>query len=493
MPFRPMIIAAGLFLGAGGALAQSTESTASAPQGVALSIYEEGFGLVSELRRITPARGENVIRFLQLPSQLDASTVSFIPLAARSGLEILEQQYLYDLRSPEVLLNRYVGRPVEVYSAGERYVGRLLAAPAWRPEPAGLLALDVEPDGTRMFMDASKIDQVVLPNAKALSFREPMLTWRAQVDQEGPQNIRLTYRVDGLSWLATYEVVLDEDGKTAYFAGRIGLENRSGGAFKDAQIHIVAPAQGRWNNLRRSAVKEIRDSAPPLRYLYGSTEPSFEPPEGVARTTSYRLPQPVTLEDGDNKYVQYARVDALPVTRFYIYDGVRFDRFQRNRRNDWNYGTEFHSTVETHLNFPNEAPVGLGLDLPPGLFRLYQRRADASVELIGEDILIPTPADHEGHVRVGPARGLRGERERTGYAEITPLRVYEETFQIRLENNTEEPVEIRVVEHLYRWHDFEIVRADTEYALTGEQTIEFRPSLNPGGRRSIHYTVRYSW
>jgi hypothetical protein len=117
---------------------------------------------------------------------------------------------------------------------------------------------------------------------------------------------------------------------------------------------------------------------PRLRYAYGATEPSFEEATAsLAPVHTYRLEQPVTLRHGDHKFVQYARVDELPVTRFYVYDGVRFDRFQRHRRNDWNYGTESHSIVETHLQFDNEAPEGLGINLPPGQFRLYQRKATA--------------------------------------------------------------------------------------------------------------------
>ncbi len=115
------------------------------------------------------------------------------------------------------------------------------------------------------------------------------------------------------------------------------------------------------------------------------------------------------------------------------------------------------------------------------------------MEYLGEDHLAATPAGGEGVARVGPARGLRGERVRTSYTEITPLHVYEESFQINLENDTDESVEVAVVEHLYRWPDYEIVRADTAYERTGEQTITFQPTLKPGGRRSLHYTVRYSW
>ncbi len=475
------------------------ESEASPPQSTALVLYDQGFGLVSEMRRLTPASGENVIRFRQLPPLLDPSTVSFIPLVGLPGLQVLEQQFFYDSASPDKLLTRYLGRPIEVVAQGERHAGRLLHAPRWAEAPgqAGLLMIESDDREARVFVRADNVQQVVLPDVRRLAHIEPVLQWRAQVDQEGPQNIRLTYRVDEIRWQAAYEVVLDEDGESAYFAARVGLDNQSGGDFQEAGIQLIATERGLLADRRRSAVaspRAQRTTAPALRYMYGAEEPTFEETAATLMPVqTYRLEQPVTLKHGDHKFVQYARVDALPVSRFYVYDGVRFDRFQRHRRNDWNYGTESHSVVDTHLRFENDPAEGLGLNLPPGLFRLYQRKADGAVEFLGEDTLLPTSVGEPGHVLLGAARGLRGERERTGYTEITPLRVYEETFQIRLENNTTDTVEIRVVEHLYRWHEFEIVRADAEYEQTGDQTIEFRPTLRPDGRRTIHYTVRYSW
>lgn len=489
---------AGLAVGAHGQ-GEPVESEASAPQTTAIALYDQGFGLVSEMRRLTPARGENLIRFRQLPTRLNPATVSFIPLVGLPGLEVLEQQFLYDPSSPDLLLTRYLGRSVEVLADGERHAGRLLHAPrrADAEQDAGVLVLESPEGGARVYLDADRMRQIVLPDAREHVHIEPVLQWRVEAQQEGPQNIRLTYRVEDIRWNAAYEVVLDEDGQTAYFAGRVGLDNRSGGTFREAGIQLIATERGLLRDRRQSAVTSPRDrrtASAALRYMYGADEPVFEETAAtLAPVQSYRLSQPVTLEDGDHKFVQYVRVDRMPVERFYVYDGVRFDRFQRHRRNDWNYGTESHSVVETHLQFNNESAEGLGMDLPPGQFRLYQRKTDGSVEFLGEDQLLPTDADEAGHVLLGPARGLRCERERTSYTEITPLRVYEETFQITLENNTDEAAEIRVVEHLYRWHEYEIVRADAEYEEPAEQTIEFRPTLKPGGRRTIHYTVRYSW
>ncbi len=486
------------FIGLESARAEVVEVEASGPQGAGISIYDAGFGLVTELRRLTLAPGENAVRFGRLPRRLDPSTVSVVPLTGGDLVDVLDQKFVYDLASAEQLFARYLGQEVEVHTRDGIQTGRLLAAPDWDGEPGrGRPLVLAAPDGgARMFIRPDSIVKVLFPGASRMAYLEPTLIWRAETEREGPQSLRLSYRSDGFSWQAAYEAIVTPEGDRAHFAGRVVIENRSGGDFEEALIQLISTERGAAEHPRRSAVTAPRDRVErtPLRYAYGEHEPAFEKTvTSLAPVHTYRLARPQTLEHGATRLVQYALAPELPVSRFYVYDGVKFDRFQRYRRNDWNYGTEYHTTVETHLKFENTEHGGLGINLPGGMLRLYQQRDDDSVEFIGEDFLLPTESGEEGHVLLGPARGLRGERERTGYIEVTPLHEYEESFHIRLENNSDETVEIRVVEHLYRWHEFEIVRADTEYEITGPQTIEFRPTLRPGGRRSIHYTVRYSW
>lgn len=482
------------------ARAQVAVSDASSPQSVVLSLYDQGFGLVSEMRRITPARGLNRLRFTGLPAGVDPGTLSFIPLGAAGGIDVLEQRFRHDLASPEAMLRRYIGHRVEVQTATGVVTGNLLHASGWGAGQNRDAAFLVVQSGAaaQLFLNAGEIDHVRLPDAGQRVALAPELVWDIASEAEGPQNIRLSYRVDGLEWQANYDVILHEDGQRAYFGGRIGVKNQSHGSFQNAQIRLITTESGLAQDQRRTTAaagaRGRETGSPPMRYAYGADSPTFEETvSGPAPIESYPVEGVTSLAPGDHVFLRYVQTDRLPVQRFFVYDGVRFDRFQRYRRNDWNYGTESHPIVDAHLQFANEAADGLGVALPPGRFRLYQRREDGTVEFIGEDQLLATPVGASGHVRLGPARGLQGERERTGYVEVTPMRVYEESFRISLENNSEEAAEIRVVEHLYRWHDFEIVRADAEYERTGPQTIEFRPVLRPGGRRTIHYTVRYSW
>ena len=484
----------------GSGSARAVESDASEPKGVNIAVYDAGFALVNEVRSLTLAKGENRIRFHRLPSHLDLASVSFLLLPESGrGLQVMEQQFEYDLGDVTRLFSRYLGKTVEVKTGSGSVKGSLLAAPAGSDEAAkcGSLAVKLEDGSISVLSCPGSIQEVVFPEASRTAYTEPVLLWRAGAAEEGPLKIRLLYTCGGMSWNASYDMVLSESGTEGSLSVRANLANRSGGDYHDARVKLISTEKGSFPPIlpdRPNQEGEAAPAAPALRYGYGIEQPDFERSvAGQALLSTYDLPDLLNIEDGDNLYIQLRSFQKVPVARLYVYDGVKFDRFQRNRRNDWNYGTEFQRTVETYVEFKNTKALGMGVDLPPGQFRLYQQRADGSMDLVGQDVVPATSAEKAARIRLGPARGISGERERTGYTELTPLHEYEESFEIRLENSSPDEAEVRVVEHLYRWNQFEIVKADSDYTATGLQTIEFRPVIKAGGKRSIHYTVRYRW
>jgi hypothetical protein len=461
----------------------------SPPRNTTLAVYDSGFALVSELRVVTLGGAEDRVVIKPLPARLDPQTVSFEPVGGGKGFEVIEQRFEDDLSSVDRLFQRYQNRPVQVRTADGVQAGRLAGS-------STSLQL-IQPDGAlRSFPSAAQAGEVVFPEAERNAYLEPTLLWQAKAAQEGPQNMRLSYLAYGLRWDSSYDLLLSEDGASARLAARVALHNESGGSFREARVKLVLTEQGLPPAPETTAPARPFDPTAQLsqRYAYGAREPQAERAvASLAPVETYEVPRPVTLGEGDTVHVQIAAVDRLPVTRFYVYDGVRFDRFQRNRRNDWNYGTEYHASIDTHLEFENSLQAGLGFALPPGRVNLYQRGEQELVDLLGSEVMRSVAAGGQGHVRLGPARGLRGERERTGYNEVKPLHEYEESFEIRLANDSDQTVVVRVVEHLYRWHEYEVVKSDLEYQSVGPQTIEFRPELKPGGRRTVHYTVRYRW
>ena len=461
--------------------APATAQSASPPQGVTIAVYDSGYALVTENRRVSLAKGDNEIVFRPVPASLDPVTVALAPLGANVDLRLLDSRFEHDGASAERLFARYLGRAVTVRTADASREGPLLGAP--QGEHGFVLLGGAESAASALPL--SGVREVVFPRAQSAAFLDPTLLWHVEAGQEGLQNLRLSYLAHDLEWNACHEVMLAADGASARFDTRVRVANRSGAAFVDARVRLVSTARGE---------AAAAAAAPPLRYRYGGSEPVAAPQAaGLAPAHTYELGRPLTLRDGQESFAPLASADRVTVTRFHVYDGVKFDRFPRNPRSDWNLGTACQNAVDTHVEFANATTEGLGLDLPPGRLRVLQSRADGTLDFLGEDVLPATASGAIGSVRIGPARGLVGERERTAFTEVKPLHEYEETFEIRLTNLGDEAAQVRVVEHLYRGSEFEILRADAEYKKTGPQTIEFRPDLKPGGRRSLHYTVRYRW
>lgn len=468
------------------AAGETPELEASAPRGVMLSIYDTGRTLVSDLRAVTLARGENLVRFGGVPARMDPSSLSLAAVGGSAELQELERAFRGVPGDLAELLAQYEGQPVEILVGGEAARGRL------RPGAAGQesVLLQAEDGSLRLYPNPDLLQQVrVLKAAPG-----PELSCRLSSSGEGPVNLRMSYTTAGLSWTPAYELLLDEGGAEAVLMLRAALVNQSGGDFDNARVHLVTTTRGLGGEFPVPSARLPGDEiSVPFRHAYGAERPGAESGMAAAQLSALEVSRPLALPSGSTRYVQLARAEKLPVRRFYVYDGARFDRFQRNRRTDWNFGTEFHRDVEQRIGFENTEAAGLGFLLPPGPVRLYTRRADGTVDGLIEGRLAVLPAGASVDLSLGPARGLGGERERTGYTEVVPLREYEESFEIRLSNDSADEVEIRVVEHLYRGEQFEIVKSDAEYTKTGAQTVEFRPSLKPGGKKSVHYTVRYRW
>jgi len=466
------------------------ELDASSPKSVTLSVYDTGIGLFSELRLITLAPGENRIRFGDLPVHLDPATVAVMAPGGRHAMKLLGYQFRYDLRNDSELLKRYLGKEVAIRAEDMEAGGVLLSAPGIDGDEEGKIPLAVTDSegGVDIFPDMDEVSEIVFPGAGKNACLRPTLFWRVESKEDAQRNVRLQYSARGISWNVFYEAILNSSGNEAYFVGRVEIQNGTGGSYRNARVRLIETEKGDAG----VGIPRAKDST--LRYAYGHDEPTFERTVASASALrAYDVPGPVSLERGETVYVLLTMAERVPVERFYVYDGVEFDRFQRNPRNDWNYGVKSQPVIEAYARFSNSKSAGLGVNLPRGQFRLYRENEDGSVDLVGDVMMSSLEAGKETSLLLGPARGLIGKRERTDYTELRPLHEYEESFEIRLENTLSEEVTVRVVEHLYRWHTFEIVKADADYTQTGNQTIEFHPILKPGGQKSIHYTVRYNW
>ena len=128
------------------------------------------------------------------------------------------------------------------------------------------------------------------------------------------------------------------------------------------------------------------------------------------------------------------------------------------------------------------------------MLRFYRRDTDGQLQFVGENTIDHTPRNETVRVTTGDAFDLVGERKQTDYRVDTGDKRIDETFEIKLRNHKkDQPVTIRVVEHFYRWSNWEVTKKSNDFTKKDSQTIEFNIPVKPDEERVLTYTVHYSW
>ena len=213
----------------------------------------------------------------------------------------------------------------------------------------------------------------------------------------------------------------------------------------------------------------------------------------------YTLQRRTTLHDRETKQVEFIKATGIESERLYIYDGAKINWQQyrnwtpENIRRNQDYGTQSNNQVWVMREFENSEDNQLGIPLPRGRVRFYRSDSDGQMEFTGENLIDHTPKDETIRVYTGDAFDLKGERKRTHYEIHSRENWLDEAFEIKLRNHKKEAVEIRVVERLYRWINWELSQQSDPHIKTDSQTIEFRVKLEPDQEKVITYTAHYTW
>jgi hypothetical protein len=197
--------------------------------------------------------------------------------------------------------------------------------------------------------------------------------------------------------------------------------------------------------------------------------------------------------------VEFVRTTGIKAAKVYVYDGVKIDAnrwgsYQMMQiRENQEYGTESNPKVWVMREFKNSKANQLGIALPKGRVRFYRADDDGQLQFTGENVIDHTPVDETLRIYTGNTFDIVGERKRINYQSDSSNHWFDETFEIKLRNHKKEAVEVRLVEHLYRWTNWEIRKESNTYLKTDAQTMEFRIPLKPDEERVVSYTVHYSW
>ncbi len=472
----------------------------------ALTIYNQQFAVVRETIPLDLKQGVNQLEFTGTTAQVEPESVMLRDPSGRRLLRILEQSYRADPVSLDALLKRYEGQTIEfqIRDGGrtETVTGKIARAAGitpsrWfngyaQPQPgvsqpiieiAGKLRFDVP--GVPLF-----------PGLGAGIILKPTLDWTIETDRAGTVDAELAYVSGGFDWNADYNIV--QTGASALdIIGWVTMENSSGKEFENARVKLMA---GDVNKIQPQGQMAKRAYfAMGAGAMAGNAGGSPVVEKTFDEYHLYTLQRPVTIHDQESKQVEFVRASGVKSDVIYVYDGAKIEanRYQGWQpdmiRNDATYGTLSNPKVWVMREFVNSESNRLGMPLPRGKVRFYRRDTDGRLEFTGEDNIDHTSKDEKIRVFTGAAFDLTGERKRTIFHNNMGRSTMDEAFEIKVRNHKKERVEVRVVEHLYRWNTWEISTSSAPYAKTDAQTVEFRVPLQPDEEKTITYAAHYTW
>ncbi len=447
-----------------------------------------GFGVVRDERDLEFMQGQNTLSFTDVAAFIDPTTVSFTDLTNPDATTVLEQKFLFDLASVQKVMDRYLDHEItiryEIADGVEEVTGKLLS------HNQGLLLQT--PKGLMTISNYGGASQIKLGELPGGLITKPTLQWLINSAAAGKRNVRTTYQTSGITWKADYNLVLNTTDTAADLGAWVTLLNLSGASYPDAKLKLIA---GDVQKIQRREMR-LGGRALEMAAAQPADKVGFEE-KAFYEYHLYTLPRRTDVAQNTTQQIAlFPTVSGVKVEKVLVYYGLPMAGhwFFPNPVTDRDLGQQSSKKVDVYIRFENKEPNKLGIPLPRGKVRVFkQDDADKSLEFIGEDLIDHTAKNETVLIRTGQAFDVTGQRTQTDFFVDARGHVVIESFKIELANAKKEPVKVIVKENLYRWTNWQITKSSDEYKKMDSRTIHFEVQVPPEGKKTVEYTVKYTW
>ncbi len=449
-------------------------------QSLAISIYNENLALVKDSREVKLPKGEVALAFQEVSAQIRPETALLRNLTHPEGFWVAEQNFDFDLLTPQKLLDKYVGEKVGVITTHPDENGKLIE----KREEAFVLATN---GGTVLQfpdrIESSYVGRIVFPKVPENLRARPTLVISLNSPLAAPQKLELSYLTGGLAWRADYVANLSSDEKTMDLSGWVTLTNTSGVAYPNATLQLVAGDVNRVQERRGGyqmngmAVDAMKAAAPQMKE------------EGLFEYHLYTLDRPTTIKADQTKQVALLSASSVPVRKEFLLRGESY-YYQSS------YGEIGDKLkVGVYVEFDNRLENHMGMPLPKGVVRVYKRDSEARAQFVGEDAVDHTPKNETVRLKLGDAFDVTARRKQTDFKSLGAIGkyhyVYESAFQVELKNAKKEPVTVSVLEPIYG--DWEIIEESHPHTKESAGAAKFKVQVPAEGSAKLTYRVKTKW
>ncbi len=438
--------------------------------GVAVTIYNVNLGLVKDQRQIKLFRGKGKLRFMDVASKIIPTSVSIKSLINSESLQILEQNYEYDLLNPNKLLDKYVGKEVKLYYRNP-----------YTEREEIVKATLLSNNGGPIYRIGDEITfgypgRIIFPKIPENLISKPTLLWLIENNITSTQKIEATYLTNGINWRADYVLTLNESDDMTDLSGWVTIDNQSGTIYRNAKLKLVAGDVHRVEDeygYRDKMLRMAEAAAIPAKKQFKEEE-FFE-------YHLYTLQRPSTIKNNQTKQISLVSAEEIPVKKELAYYGAQY--YYRSKHGEMISDQK----VGVFVEIENKKEHNLGIPLPKGTMRVYKYDKEESLQFVGENLIDHTPKDEKVRIKIGDAFDVVGERKQTEWRKIAK-NTYEVGFEISLRNHKKEDVVVRVIEPIPG--DWTMLSSSHDYKKTDAFTAEFIISVPKDKETKLKYRVR---
>ncbi|MCP4116222.1 MAG: DUF4139 domain-containing protein [Desulfobacteraceae bacterium] len=432
-----------------------------------VTIYNQDMALVKEKRAVTLPKGESTLAFRDVSGKIIPETA----LLKSEGLRVVEQNFEFDLLSPESLLEKFTGKSVELIKT--------------HPETGQETRMDAKVLATHngvvletpTGIETGIPGRLLFPHIPANLRTSPTLTMTVQSNGEKSKSLELSYLTQGLTWRADYVAELNPNDDRLNLKAWVTLTNTSRTDYTDAVLQLVAGDI-------HLAPRERRPRAMPM-VMEARAKGSFAREE-MFEYHLYTLERKTTLKNNQTKQVALLQAKEIPCAKEYLIDG-QSHYFSRSM----GPGVQTPK-VRVLLHFQNTKENNLGMPLPKGVIRVYKQDSRGMLQFAGEDRMDHTPDKGKLALTLGNAFDITAEKKQTDFRKLSgsgrDAYRYQSSYEIKIANAKTSPVTVTVSEPVPG--DWRITRQSHPHTKASSNRAQWRISVPARGETTLSYTVQ---
>lgn len=413
------------------AKSNETVSDLSDQKDLAVTIYNNNLALVKDKRLVKLNKGISDLALRDVSALIRPETALLTSISHPGSFVTLEQNFDFDLLTPNKLLEKYVGQEVTIAKTnpktGEETTEKALILSA---NDGVILKI-----GDRI--ETGVNGRIIYHDVPSNLRDRPTLVTQLDNQNATTQMLELSYLTTGLNWQADYVASLNTEETAIDLSGWVTLNNMSGTSYQNARLQLVA---GDVNIVNPSPV--VTRKMAQMETMVADAAPMAE--ESLLEYHLYTLDRATSIKDNQTKQVALLSASNIPAKKELILNGEPF--YYRNKSGY--IGQKIKATV--YVEFENKKSSKLGMPLPKGVLRAYKKDSKGNMQFIGEDHIDHTPKNETVRLKLGESFDVTADKVQTDFNVIGDKndrnKSYESAYRITLKNAKSEKVTITVQE-----------------------------------------------